>query len=125
MRGMLSGTLFSAAAAMGLVLAAPPSPAAAAEVTYAACVVDRKPTSALMQLTGDIALFELDLRPIPGTPFALDPGECVTVTGLDRGTEPGLRREFPRAGWLVEAHVIAADQSHLNRGSHSSNQDED
>jgi hypothetical protein len=100
-------------------------PAAAIEVTYEACVADRKPTSALMKLGDDQALFELDLRPLPGTPFALRPGDCVTVTGLDRDNDPGLRREYPQAGWLVEAAKISAVKSHLNPSSHSSNQDED
>ena len=116
--------LSATALAVGLIVVSTAGPAAAKEVNYEACVVDRKPTSALMKLE-EQALFELDLRPIPGTPFALKPGDCVTVTGIDRGNQPGLRREFPQASWLVEASVIAADQTHVNRGSHSSNSDED
>jgi hypothetical protein len=111
--------------ALSLLVGMSPRPAAAKEVTYEACVVDRKPTSALMNLGDDEVLFELDLRPIPNTPFALNPGDCVSVTGLDRDNEPGLRREYPQAGWLVEAATIAAVKSHLNPSSSSGKQDED
>jgi hypothetical protein len=107
------------AVATGLMLARP-GVAAAQEVTYEACVVERRPTAALMQHVADRALFELDLRGIPGTPFALRPEECVTVTGRDRGGEPGLRREFPQAGWLIEAWAISDIQDHVNRGSEAS-----
>ena len=115
--------LSATALAVGLIVVSTPSPAAAKEVSYEACVADRKPTSALMKLD-EQALFELDLRPIPGTPFALKPGDCVTVTGLDRDNEPGLRREFPQASWLVEAATISDAKSHLNP-SRTSNQDDD
>ena len=117
---LLSATVL----AVGLIVVSTPGPAAAKEVNYEACVVDRKPTSALMKLE-EQALFELDLRPIPDTPFALKPGDCVTVTGLDRDNEPGLRREFPQASWLVEAAKISDTKSHVNPSSHSSNSDED
>ena len=94
-----------------------PSPALAAkEVTIEACVVDRKPTSALMS-PGDDVLFEVDLRGVKNNQFAMKQDECVTVVGLDRDNEPGLRREFPQGGWLVEAQVIQApsDRSPRNR----------
>jgi hypothetical protein len=118
--------LLSTAALLGMLAPiAGPGPAAAKEVTIEACVVERKPTSALMELYGDPVLFELDLRPIPGTPFALSPDDCVTVTGQDRDNERGLRREFPQAGWVVEATDISNAASHLNRSSHSSNTHDD
>jgi hypothetical protein len=102
----------------GFSLAVGVRPAAAAgEVTYDACVVERHPTAALMRLEGDVALFELDLRPVPGQPFALSPGDCVTVTGIDRDNQPGLRREFSQASWLVEAAKISDEKSHLNPSS--------
>jgi hypothetical protein len=117
--------LLSAGALIAASTIVAPPAAEAREVTYEACVVDRRPTAALMKLSGDQALFELDLRPIPGTPFALKPGECVTVTGIDRDNEPGLRREFPQASWLVEAAVIQDVKNHVNPSHHSSNSDDD
>src|SRR3954453_15770146 len=77
---------------------------AAKEVTIEACVVDRKPTSALMS-PGDDVLFEVDLRGVKNNQFAMKQDECVTIVGLDRDNEPGLRREFPQGSWLVEAQV--------------------
>ena len=66
---------------------------------------------------GDGALFELDLRPLPGTPFALRPGDCVTVFGLDRDNEPGLRREFrSEEGQRVLTNLIQFDAA-ANPGS--------
>lgn len=122
MRRMKART-FSLTAALAAVLlagiAAPP--ASAREVSYEACVADRTPTAALMKI--DQTLFELDLRPIPATPFALKPGDCVTVTGLDRDNEPGLRREFPQASWLVEAAKISDAKSHLNPARPRDNDD--
>jgi hypothetical protein len=114
-----SGLKLIAALALGLtgLAASLPGPALAAkEVTIEACVVERKPTSALMT-PGDHVLFELDLRGVPNTPFALKQDECVTVIGLDRDNEPGLRREFPQGSWLVEAQLIQppSNQSPRNR----------
>ena len=76
-----------------------------------------------MSLAFDRALFELDLRLVPDAPFALKPDECVIVSGFDRGTGDGLRREFPQASWLIEAVAITGEQDHLNTGSSSNNQD--
>ena len=124
--GQVSARTLLAAAVVALAMAAGAGPAAAAQtVTYEGCVVQRVPTAALMMLAGDGSHFELDLRSIQGNSFALTPGECVTVSGLDRDNEPGLRREFPQAGWLVEAQSISAPENHVNRGSHSSNTDEE
>lgn len=121
-----SARILVAAAAVALTFTAGSGPVAAARaVSYEACVVERVPTAALMMLAGDGSHFELDLRTVQSNPFALAPGECVTVTGLDRDNEPGLRREYPRAAWLVEAQVISSPENHINRGSHSSNTDED
>jgi hypothetical protein len=118
---LLFSTMVLAAGLAGTIA---PRPVAAKDVAYEACVVDRRPTAALMTL-GEQVLFELDLRQVASTPFALRPGDCVTVFGLDRDNEPGLRREFPQASWLVEAQVIAATKSHLNPSSSSNNQDDD
>ena len=85
-----------AMAALGLtgLAAGFPNPALAAKaVTIEACVIARKPTSALMS-PGDKVLFEVDLRGVPNSQFALQQDECVTIVGLDRDDEPGLR-EFP------------------------------
>ena len=111
------------ALALGLALAGGPRPAAAEEVIYDACVVYRRPTSALMSHVLDRALFEVDLRLVPDSPFALLPDDCVRVTGRDRGNEPGLRREFPQAGWVIEAWAISEIRDHVNRGSPAGNQD--
>ena len=79
--------------------------------TYEACVVRRNPSSALMRL-GDGTFFELDLRPIPDTPFALAPDDCVTVEGLYRDNQPGLRREFPEGAFVLEGRDIRDAPSH-------------
>ena len=114
------------ALALGLGLVAGPSPAAAdTPVLYEACVLERKPTSAFMSMVFDRATFELDLRLIPNTPFALHPDECVVVTGIDRGHGDGLRREFPQANWLIEAVAISGIEDRVNRGSPAGNPDED
>ena len=116
--------LGAAALACGLALAVGPLPTSAdGAVTYEACVVTRRPTAALMSHVADRALFELDLRPIPGTPFALRPDDCVTVTGLDRGTGAGLRREFPQADWLIEAWAIEEIREPADRGSPAGSHD--
>jgi hypothetical protein len=79
-------------------------------VTLEACIVDLKPTSALMRI--DSALFELDLRRVHNTDVRLQAGDCVDISGEDRGNQAGLRREFPQASWLVEANSIQeVDQS--------------
>jgi hypothetical protein len=56
--------------------------------------------------------------------FALAPGDCVSLTGIDRDNQPGLRREFPQASWLVEAANFSDEQSHLNP-SHYEDLDKD
>jgi hypothetical protein len=94
----------------GLAASFPGSALAAREVTIEACVVERKPTSALMT-PGDQVFFEVDLRGVANNQFAMNPDECVTIVGLDRDNEPGLRREFPKGSWLVEAQVIQAPSS--------------
>ena len=120
MRSNALAVLAAPAVAIGLALAGP-EVAAAQEVTYEGCVVERRPAAALMEHVADRALFEVDLRPIPGTPFALRPEECVIVTGwFHRADEPGLRREFPEAGWLIEAWAISDVQDRVNRGSEAS-----
>jgi hypothetical protein len=94
-----------------------PSAAAVEEpglVTIEACVVRRNPTSALMRAVFDGVLFELDLRGIPDTPFALQPDECVLVHGRNRDNQPGLRREFVEGLFLVEARLIEDGPTHLN-----------
>jgi hypothetical protein len=106
------------ALALGLAVADGPRAAAAADVVdYEACVVERRPSAALMAMVMDRTLFELDLRSVPATPFALQPDDCVVVTGIDRGSGAGLRREFPRADWLIEAVAISSIEDRVNRGS--------
>jgi hypothetical protein len=123
LRMNLRPLLLAALTGIGLAVVGLQVASAAQVVTYEACVVERKPSSALMTL-GERVLFELDLRGVPSTPFALRAGECVTVQGLARDSEPGLRREFPQASWLVEAQSIQAAPSHLNPAN-TSNSGED
>ena len=124
MREMSPRALLRARGLAGaLLLAATPPTGAAQTVAYEACVVERRPTAALMAQVVDRALFELDLRLVPATPFALRPDECVLVIGFDRGGGAGLRREFPQADWLIEAVAIAGISDHVNRGSPAGSQD--
>src|SRR5437764_1489940 len=66
-----------------------PSPDSAKPVSLEACVVDRKPTSALMKI--DTTPFEVDLRGIHNTDDSLDPREWVAINGANCDNEPGLR----------------------------------
>jgi hypothetical protein len=118
------GTGLALGAVLLGTLSGPPV-AAARLVSMDVCIVDRKPTSALAVPVGDIVQFELDLRAVGNTPYALKPGECVAIEGLDRDNEPGLRREFPQGAWLVEAYAISGPVDHTVRPRRSNNNDDD
>jgi hypothetical protein len=112
------------ALAIGLTLVGGPVTASAQQpYMIEACVVERRPAAALMSATIDRALFELDLRSVPASPFALHPDECVVATVIDRSREAGRRREFPQTSWLLEAVAISAVEDRVNRGSPPGNPD--
>src|SRR5438093_13559543 len=112
-------TVFAVALAVALAfwLAAPVlwQPALASrEVTIDGCIADRTLTAALMN-TGDNIYFELGLRSVLDTSYSLAVDNCYTINGQDHGTEAGINRQFPQAGWYVEAEVITDTGDHINR----------
>ena len=108
-------------------LTAAPVPALAVrQASYDACIAQRQETAALMKLDGQV-FFELDLRGLPSSTLstlALRPGDCISIVGLDRGTEAGLRRLYPQGGWLVEAQSIdTVPEVVRRRGAGNPNED--
>jgi hypothetical protein len=107
-------TLFSAIT-LGLTLAARAAAPADAvkDVSLDACVAERKETAALMK-SSDGDLVEVDLTTVRNSPFALKPDDCVKVRGIVPDNQGSLRRQFPQAGYLIQAYAIEDAEDHLN-----------
>jgi hypothetical protein len=97
----------------GLLESARPA-LAAKNVTIEACVVDRKPTAALMD-AGDKIYFEVGLSNVLNSPYNVKVDDCFKIQGLDRDNEPGINRQYPQGGWYVEAYSIDDPADHVNK----------